>query len=92
MFGRFLLNIIKKAADKEAREAERKNPSRPAQEMAVDCEPGVSHREFNELNGKFDMLCQHLKLRIIRPYGYQVVDVKKGGIEGGATTPSGKII
>ena len=47
----------------------------------------VSWGEYRDLIERFDALCHHLKVRVNRPYGYQVKKTGDFGIEtGGQTT------
>lgn len=84
MFGKFLYRIIEREAAKKNRILNRK--AEVMADAAMDRQPCPSMSDFLELQGKFDMLCNHLKVRIIRPYGYQVVDTSK---EVGPERPAG---
>jgi len=55
---------------------------KPAREI------NVSYAEFQDLRDKFNALCQHLGVRVERPYHPQVTKIGVGGIQSSTNTTS----
>lgn len=90
MFGKLILNIVRRQAEKESIDQAAKMPSASINSQEMAGERKVSWGEYRDLVDRFEALCRHLKVRVDRPYGYQVKKTGDFGIEtsGQTTAPS----